>query len=87
LTVRKGSAALRRGSFELVDAPPGVIAYRREAAGDSRLILINFRSESVSIDATSPLGEVVADLRTQLSTHPQPERDLDLAGNEARILR
>ncbi|MBK9178170.1 MAG: DUF3459 domain-containing protein [Acidimicrobiales bacterium] len=45
LAARRGSRALRLGAFAHVDAPDGVLAYRREAPGDERVVVVNFAGE------------------------------------------
>ncbi len=52
LGARRSSPALRLGSYEPLDAPEGVLAYRREADGDVRVVLINFTDGAVAVDAT-----------------------------------
>jgi alpha-glucosidase len=42
LAERRGSEALRTGSFEALPAPQGVLAWRRTQGNDSRVILVNF---------------------------------------------
>ena len=46
LAARRASPALRRGDFAYVDAPDGVLAYRRVACDDERLVVINFEDEA-----------------------------------------
>ncbi len=45
LAVRRASPALRHGAMEALDAGPGVLAYRRRADGDERLVAINFTGD------------------------------------------
>jgi alpha-glucosidase len=42
LAARRASPALRLGSRRLLDAPPGVLAWEREAGGDRRAAVVNF---------------------------------------------
>jgi alpha-glucosidase len=42
LAVRRASPALRHGDITLLDAPDDVLAYRRSARGDERIVLVNF---------------------------------------------
>ena len=49
LAVRRRTAALHPGCLRLVDAPPGVLAYEREASDGSRRVAANFREEAVAI--------------------------------------
>jgi len=56
LAVRKASPALRLGRLELLDAPDGVLAFRRVHGDDERIVAVSFGA-----DATLELdGEVVA---------------------------
>jgi alpha-glucosidase len=50
LQARRASEALRRGGLQLLSTPEDVLGYRREHAGDRRLALINFASESRQVD-------------------------------------
>jgi len=50
LQLRRGSPALRRGGLELLDAPEGVLAYRRRADGDERLVVVNFTDSPVGVE-------------------------------------
>ena len=54
LTVRRGSAALRRGSFRFLDSPAEVLAYERSAGDDRRIVLVNFADghSTVPLDGT-----------------------------------
>jgi alpha-glucosidase len=48
LQVRRESVALRRGDLELLDAPDGVVAWRRASPeGDVRVVIVNFFDRSV----------------------------------------
>ena len=51
LVVRREEPALRVGGLELLDAPEGVLAFRRHTEGDTCLVLIN------TTDASVPLPE------------------------------
>ena len=48
---RKGSAALRRGSYRSAGRAPGVFSYLREADGERLLVALNFRGEPATLDA------------------------------------
>ena len=50
LACRKESPALHAGTWDLVDAPAGVLAYERRAGADVRRILANFGDEDVELD-------------------------------------
>ena len=46
IAARRASPALALGAFELLEAPDGVIAWRRSRGGDARSVLVNLRDES-----------------------------------------
>jgi alpha-glucosidase len=48
LAARRASAALAGGDWEPLDAPADVIAYRRSAGGDERVVLLNLGGEQRS---------------------------------------
>ena len=79
LACRRRSAALRSGTWELLDAPGGVLAYERRAEDDVRQVWANFGEAEVVVDA----GGTV-----ETSTRPRKETwDGRLAGLEAVVLR
>jgi alpha-glucosidase len=45
LALRRASPALRRGSFEWLDAPDGVLAWRRREGSDDRCVAVSFVAE------------------------------------------
>jgi alpha-glucosidase len=51
LAARNGSRALRFGDLTLLDAPEGVLIYERNDGEDSRVVLVNYTSESQSVSA------------------------------------
>jgi alpha-glucosidase len=60
LDVRRGSKALREGALELLDAPPGILLFRRSSPDDLRVVAVSFTQvpraigyESWGVDATS----------------------------------
>jgi alpha-glucosidase len=57
LEVRRGSAALSLGAQRLLEAPEGMLAWRREAGDDVRLVAVNFTDETRAVD--TPSGFVV----------------------------
>jgi alpha-glucosidase len=65
LVARRGSSALRSGSWEPRPAPEGVLAYERNAPdrADSRTILVNFTEQTrpVPVRLTDPTVEVASD--------------------------
>ena len=80
LRARHDSPALQLGRLELLDAPAGVLAYRRIHGDDERVVAINFGAESAVVDAT---GTVV--VRSDGMGAGDPFTG-DLAGEHAVIL-
>ena len=77
LALRRGSAAVRGGTLELLDdAPAGVLAYERAAGGDRRRVWVNFGPGAPEL----PHGWL-AELRTDGA------QDGPLAADAAAILR
>ena len=66
LAARRDSPALRGGDQRFVDAPDGVLAWRRQGEGDARIVLVNFSSEGrqVASGAGSTI-EVASDGRDE----------------------
>ena len=60
LAARRGSEALRLGSFEALDAPAGVLAWRRVAGDDERFVAVNFGEQIVEVALGGALEVVVA---------------------------
>jgi alpha-glucosidase len=66
IRMRRDSPALRCGDQRQLPAPEGVLAYRREADGEARVMLVNFSSEprrcpidgvfEVSLSSAGPRG-------------------------------
>lgn len=83
LAVRAGSDALRLGGLDLLDAPDGVVAWRRSRGGDERLVLINFTAEPRHIDIAAGHG-------LDISSHPERDAESTFDGalrpHEAVIL-
>jgi alpha-glucosidase len=56
LAARKASPALRLGGFAEIDAPDGIVAWRRTVvegdAGDDRIVAVNMGSDPASLDVT-----------------------------------
>jgi alpha-glucosidase len=64
LGVRRGSAALRRGGWEPVDVPEGVLAYERRDGDDRRVVALNFSDRPRMVDVGSELVvEISSDRR------------------------
>ena len=68
LAARRGSDALRLGSLEWIDAPEGVLAWRREQHGDARVIVVNFTEEPRDV----PLMDA---LRVEIASDGEAEGD------------
>jgi alpha-glucosidase len=49
--LRNSSPALRRGDLTLVDAPDGVLAYRRVAGEDRKFVALNLTAEPRQVAA------------------------------------
>ena len=50
LAARRASPALSVGDLDLLPAPVGVLAYRRSAGGDRRVVVVNFTDAAASAD-------------------------------------
>lgn len=93
LLARAGSPALTHGSIELLDAPEGVLAYRRRAeptaddnaddTADERTVVINFTAVPVEIDPALASGTIA--LSTTLDREGQPFGGT-LGADEALVL-
>jgi alpha-glucosidase len=88
---RKGSAALRWGSYRsLPDVPESLYAFVREAPEERLLVVLNFGDEPVRWLADPDLGDAA---QVEQSTDPARAAgrvrlaDLVIAGNEGLILR
>jgi alpha-glucosidase len=66
LAMRRRSAALRRGSLHLRDAPGDVLAYERECGGDRRMVLVNFGDREAEVPLEGSWAVDVA-------SRPQPQ--------------
>ena len=67
-----------------------MLAYRREAGDDSRVVLINFSSEAVRIGAETVSGEAIATRRVELASDDPahgPRFDGMLEADQGLILR
>jgi alpha-glucosidase len=49
LALRRQRPALRRGSLELLDTPPGVLGYRRASGEDAATVLVNFAEQQIDV--------------------------------------
>lgn len=59
IRLRKGSAALRRGSYRTLPAPPGVYAYLREADGERVYVALNFTRARRKVSFADGEGQVL----------------------------
>jgi alpha-glucosidase len=50
IRLRKESPALRWGDYSPIDAPPEVLAYRRDGDGDARVVVVNFADRPVEVE-------------------------------------
>jgi alpha-glucosidase len=50
LAVRRGSPALQLGDWTPLDGPDGTLVYRREAADDERVVIVNYGGEPAQVD-------------------------------------
>ncbi|MBA2436993.1 MAG: DUF3459 domain-containing protein [Acidimicrobiia bacterium] len=55
LAARRSSPALSLGDLDLLEAPPGVLAWHRVAEGDRRTVAVNFTGSARSLDL--PAGD------------------------------
>ena len=81
LAARRGSPALRSGSWTPVDAPDGVLAYERAAGDDRRVVLVNFTPSPAMVDAAG-----VVEVSSLGAGEGEPFAGT-LAADEAVILR
>jgi alpha-glucosidase len=82
LALRRASPALNGGTQTLLDAPGGVLAWRREAPGDARVVLVNFTPEERAVPAMGTARVALS------SAGAREDRDFDgvLAPDEAVVL-
>jgi alpha-glucosidase len=64
---RRGSVALRRGSYRTLPSPQGTYAYLREADGERRVAVLNFWGRRLRFTLSDDLG---GDARLCLSSDP-----------------
>jgi alpha-glucosidase len=88
---RKGSAALRWGSYRsLPDAPESLYAFVREAPEERLLVVLNFDGEPVRWPAGPGLGDsATVELSTDPARQPGPVRlpELVVGPDEGMVLR
>ena len=61
LAARRASPALHRGDLTLLDAPPDLVAYRRHAGDDERVVVVNMGSEPAAWPVNGEVVEVASD--------------------------
>jgi alpha-glucosidase len=69
LAARRGSPALSIGSWSPLPGPPEVLAYRRAAGGDQRVVIVNFGDRDASVPVQGPPW------RVEVSSDGQAERE------------
>jgi alpha-glucosidase len=83
IRARRASPALAEGSLSLLAAPDGVLAWRRHADGDTRTLVVNFRSEPARL-------ELAAGLRVEVASDGIGEAEPfggSLSSDQALVLR
>ena len=85
LAVRRASPALHAGSLELVDAPPGVIAFDRRHAGEHVRVLLNLTGEPVAVPVDGGWTCLAGTRPGREGTHVRDTASL--AGDEGLVLR
>lgn len=83
LRLRREHAALAIGSFELVDAEEGVLAYRRSHGEEDLLVVLNLTAELRGL----PMPEGYVPAGVLASTRPARAPNGDLAPDEGVVLR
>lgn len=88
IQARRASPALSLGTLELLEAPEGILAYRRSMGSERRVVLVNFTTAPVRLDGVDghPAGSLVIEVspdRAQDGT----AWDGELRGDGALVLR
>jgi glycosidase len=87
ITLRRQSSALNSGSYQTLDAPPGLFAYRRQHNDEKRTIVLNFTNSPQSWPLPDDIGETAVLLSTHHQTPAQIQnRKLPLQGSEGILL-
>ena len=63
LALRRSTLALRTGSNEFIDAPPGTLVFRRHAESQSVLCVFNLGAGTVEWQPSERFGEILAEVR------------------------
>ena len=82
LACRRASPALHAGTWRLLDGPPGILAYEREAGPEVRRTWANFGDDEVEV----PAGDWVTEVSSTGRGEGRPW-DGRLAGTEAVVVR
>jgi alpha-glucosidase len=88
LEVRRGSAALRLGSYRSLDTPAAVYCYVREADAERVLVALNFSATAQALDLADQVGAIRG--ATLVSTHRTADMtlaNLRLDSYEALVAR
>jgi alpha-glucosidase len=83
LAARRASVALRRGRLEVFEPHGQVLAYHREADGDTRLILVSYTDETLHLEIE---GDWTIEVGSLDAEEDRPFTG-DLAAGEALLLR
>jgi alpha-glucosidase len=67
LAERKRSAALRRGSLQLLEGPPDLVAYERRAGDDARIVVVNFADSAVNFQPAAGKAVLISSSSAQPS--------------------
>ena len=88
---RKGSAALRWGSYRSIGTAPGVFAFLREAGTERLLVALNFGDEPAALDAGSlglpSVGRVERSTEAARPLAACPLAPLELGPDEGVVVR
>jgi alpha-glucosidase len=66
---RRASFALRRGDLELLDAPAGVVCFRRTHDTDERIVVVNFTAGDVTVPVDGHVVAVGSDDRVEPTSY------------------
>ncbi len=81
LHLRRSHPALVSGSWRLREAPPGVLAYRREGEDETFLVALNFRAQPARLELAAEV------LVSTFLDREGWERSLELRGHEGLLAR
>lgn len=91
LTERRSSAALRRGTLELLESPPETLAFLRRAGADERMVVVNFGSSEQRVGQAEGRTVLVSTAYSSPSSSPSssaawPASDGTVAPESALVL-